>query len=85
MLEALEEQVVLIRLLGEASSELTVRIGHENPEALSSTSVVASGYGRGDEVVARLGVIGPTRMDYPGTMGAVRAVARYVGQILAGS
>jgi hypothetical protein len=22
-------------------------------------------------------------MDYPGTMGAVRAVARYVGQILA--
>jgi heat-inducible transcriptional repressor len=86
VLEALEEQVVLIRLLGEAaSSELTVRIGHENPDALSSTSVVASGYGRGDEVVARLGVIGPTRMDYPGTMGAVRAVARYVGQILAGS
>jgi heat-inducible transcriptional repressor len=24
-------------------------------------------------------------MDYPGTMGAVRAVARYVGQILAES
>jgi heat-inducible transcriptional repressor len=86
VLEALEEQVVLIRLLGEAASpEVTVRIGHENPDALSSTSVVASGYGRGDEVVARLGVIGPTRMDYPGTMGAVRAVARYVGQILAGS
>jgi len=86
VLEALEEQVVLIRLLGQAaSSEVTVRIGHENPEALSSTSLVASGYGRGDQVVARLGVIGPTRMDYPGTMGAVRAVARYVGQILAGS
>jgi heat-inducible transcriptional repressor len=65
---------------------VTVRIGHENPyEGLSSTSVVASGYGRGDEVVARLGVIGPTRMDYPGTMGAVRAVARYVGHMLAGS
>jgi heat-inducible transcriptional repressor len=30
-------------------------------------------------------VVGPTRMDYPGTMGAVRAVARYVGQILAES
>jgi heat-inducible transcriptional repressor len=28
-------------------------------------------------------VLGPTRMDYPGAMGAVRAVARYVGQILA--
>jgi len=87
VLEALEEQVVLMRLLGEAAtSDVTVRIGHENPyEGLSTTSVVASGYGRGDEVVARLGVIGPTRMDYPGTMGAVRAVARYVGHILAGS
>jgi heat-inducible transcriptional repressor len=87
VLEALEEQVVLMRLLGEAATpDVTVRIGHENPyEGLASTSVVASGYGRGDEVVARLGVIGPTRMDYPGTMGAVRAVARYVGNILAGS
>jgi heat-inducible transcriptional repressor len=27
-------------------------------------------------------VLGPTRMDYPSTMGAVRAVARYVGRIL---
>jgi heat-inducible transcriptional repressor len=27
-------------------------------------------------------VLGPTRMDYPGTMGAVRAVARYLGRIV---
>ncbi|MGH8867604.1 MAG: heat-inducible transcriptional repressor HrcA [Actinomycetes bacterium] len=88
VLEALEEHVVLLRLLGEASnpSALTVRIGHENPyEGLTSTSVVSIGYGAGPEAVAKLGVLGPTRMDYPGTMGAVRAVARYVGQILAGS
>jgi heat-inducible transcriptional repressor len=26
--------------------------------------------------------VGPTRMDYPGTMAAVRAVARYVSAIL---
>lgn len=88
VLEALEEQVVLMRLLGETgdSSTLTVRIGTENShEGLRSTSVVAAGYGVGDHALARLGVLGPTRMDYPGTMGAVRAVARYVGQILAGS
>jgi heat-inducible transcriptional repressor len=30
-----------------------------------------------------LGVVGPTRMDYPSTMASVRAVARYVGRILA--
>ncbi|MBO8194269.1 heat-inducible transcriptional repressor HrcA [Streptomyces oryzae] len=87
VLEALEEQVVLLKLLGEAKDPgMTVRIGHENQhEGLSSTSVVSVGYGSGDEAVAKLGVVGPTRMDYPGTMGAVRAVARYVGQILAES
>jgi heat-inducible transcriptional repressor len=85
VLEALEEQVVLLKLLGEAGdSAMTVRIGRENAhEGLTSTSVVTVGYGSGDEAVAKLGVVGPTRMDYPGTMGAVRAVARYVGQILA--
>jgi heat-inducible transcriptional repressor len=85
VLEALEEQMVLLRLLGESRSSevLSVRIGHENEvEGLSATSVVTVGYSRGDEVVAQLGVVGPTRMDYPGTMGSVRAVARYVGRIL---
>ncbi|GAA4679634.1 heat-inducible transcriptional repressor HrcA [Streptomyces chumphonensis] len=87
VLEALEEQVVLLKLLGEATDPgVTVRIGHENEhEGLNSTSVVSVGYGSGDQTVAKLGVVGPTRMDYPGTMGAVRAVARYVGQFLAES
>jgi heat-inducible transcriptional repressor len=88
VLEALEEQVVLMRLLGESGDQtsLTVRIGAENDVlGLRSTSVVAAGYGAGDQALAKLGVLGPTRMDYPTAMGAVRAVARYVGQILAES
>jgi heat-inducible transcriptional repressor len=85
MLEALEEHVVLLKLLGEASTggTITVTIGHEGPyQELSSTSVVATGYGPGEEALASLGIVGPTRMDYPGTMAAVRAVARYVSRIL---
>src|SRR6185437_732686 len=89
VLEALEEQVVLMRLLGESGDQaalVTVRIGAENQVAgLQSASMVATGYGSGDQALARLGVLGPTRMDYPTAMGAVRAVARYVGQILAGA
>ena len=87
VLDALEEQVVLMRLLGEGTdAAVTVRIGRENPhEGLTTTSVVSVGYGAGEQAVAKLGVLGPTRMDYPSTMGAVRAVARYVGQILAES
>ncbi|MDA0564010.1 heat-inducible transcriptional repressor HrcA [Streptomonospora sp. S1-112] len=87
VLEALEENVVLLRLLGEMgdAAMLTVRIGAENShEGFKSTSIVSAGYGIGDQPLAKLGVVGPTRMDYPGTMGAVRAVARYLGQILAG-
>jgi heat-inducible transcriptional repressor len=84
MLEALEEHVVLLKLLGEANSDaITVRIGHEGPyQELATTSVIATGYGPGDEAVGSLGIVGPTRMDYPGSMAAVRAVARYVSTIL---
>jgi heat-inducible transcriptional repressor len=85
LLEALEEHVVLLKLLGEATTgdTVTVRIGHEGPyRELASTSVVATGYGPGQEALATLGIVGPTRMDYPGTMAAVRAVARYVSRIL---
>jgi heat-inducible transcriptional repressor len=85
MLEALEEHVVLLKLLGEATTggTITVRIGHEGPyQELASTSVVATGYGPHDQALATLGIVGPTRMDYPGTMAAVRAVARYVSRIL---
>lgn len=85
LLEALEEHVVLLKLMGEATAGglVTVRIGAEGPyQELSQTSVVATGYGPGDEALATLGVVGPTRMDYPGSMAAVRAVARYLSRIL---
>jgi len=85
LLEALEEHVVLLKLLGEAQTGgmVTVRIGHEGPyQEFASTSVVSTGYGPGDEAAGNLGVVGPTRMDYPGSMAAVRAVARYVSRIL---
>src|SRR5699024_2459247 len=85
VLEALEEQVVLLRLLGDAASpdEVRVRIGQENPyTGLDRTSVVSTGYGTGGEAVATLGVVGPTRMDYPATIASVRAIARYVSRFL---
>ena len=32
--------------------------------------------------ISRLGVVGPTRMDYSNSMAAVRAVARYLSRTL---
>ncbi|MBT2512761.1 heat-inducible transcriptional repressor HrcA [Arthrobacter sp. ISL-30] len=86
VLEALEEQVVMLRLLTEMAEDsrgVAVSIGRENPyDGLSEASVVATGYGPGAS--AKIGILGPTRMDYPTTMAAVRAVARYLSRILAG-
>ncbi len=85
LLEAFEEQVVLLKLLTSIAAEtdeVSVRIGSENTvESFSSTSVVATSYGAQDSA-ASLAVLGPTRMDYPTTMAAVRAVAKYVSVIL---
>ena len=87
VLEALEEQVIVLKLLAAArdASTVTVRIGEENEaHEMRSTSVVSVGYGSGTTLLGGMGVVGPTRMDYPGNIAAVRAVANYVGDILAG-
>lgn len=85
VLEALEEHVILLRLLTRMREGVSVSIGEENKhEGLTEASVVSSTYGVSDRSVARVGVVGPTRMDYPGTMAAVYAVAEYLSDILTG-
>ncbi len=86
ILEALEEQVVILRLIGEVDpSTVTVRIGEENEHAgLAAAAVVSAGYGDGTQQLGGLGVLGPKRMDYPSNISAVRAVARYVGRLVSG-
>jgi len=86
VLEALEEQVVLLRLLDQQTAtagQILVRIGNENPhEGLQTASVVSAGYGGHGIALGGLGVLGPRRMDYAHTMARVAAVASYVGQLL---
>jgi heat-inducible transcriptional repressor len=85
ILEALEEQVVVLRLLAhqQDAGKVTVRIGHETEaEQMAGTSVVTTTYGTTDTVFGGMGVLGPTRMDYPGTIASVAAVAMYIGEVL---
>ena len=85
LLQAIEEQVTLLRLLGEMVADeqgVSTRIGRENEQfGLSEASVVASQYDATGST-GRVGILGPTRMDYPGTLAAVRAVARYLSRML---
>ncbi|MCK0173541.1 MULTISPECIES: heat-inducible transcriptional repressor HrcA [Mycobacteriaceae] len=85
VLEALEEQVVVLRLLAaqQEAGKVTVRIGHETEaEQMLGASVVSTAYGREGTVFGGMGVVGPTRMDYPGTIANVAAVALYIGEVL---
>lgn len=89
VLEAIEEQVILLKLISEMQADqhgVSLRIGRENSvDALATTSVVVSGYENQGNEIAKVGVIGPTRMDYSSNIGAVRAVARYLTKSLGGS
>jgi heat-inducible transcriptional repressor len=85
VLEALEEQVVVLRLLAaqQEAGKVTVRIGQETEaEQMAGTSVVSTLYGSSGKVYGGMGVLGPTRMDYPGTIANVAAVALYIGEVL---
>lgn len=87
ILEAIEEQVVMLRLMSEMEAPhlgVTVRIGHENVVSdLAEAAVVAGGYEAGNTEVAKLGVVGPIRMEYSRNMAAVRAVATYLSRLFA--
>jgi heat-inducible transcriptional repressor len=89
VLEAIEEQVVLLRLLNELQADqhgVALRIGNEiGVDGLSHASLVVTGYENRGSEVAKLGVMGPTRMDYSGNIASVRAVARYLTRILEGN
>jgi heat-inducible transcriptional repressor len=86
LLDAIDEQVVLLRLISEMDAdagEVSLLIGSENSVAgLSQASVVVSGYGSDTEPLAKVGLLGPTRMDYSTNISAVRAIARYLSKSL---
>ncbi len=85
MLDAIEEQVILLKLFTEMSadtSEVAVSIGHElGASALDQASLMTTGYASAGQR-STLGLLGPTRMDYSNNMSAVRAVARYLTRVL---
>jgi len=85
LMSALEERVVLLSVLRESLTEpsVYVRIGRENPApALRSLSLVAANYGLARRNLGAVSVIGPTRMDYPRAITAVREAARELSRFV---
>jgi heat-inducible transcriptional repressor len=83
--EAFEKKGMILQLLDRAAegAGLQVLIGGENPLAdLRECSLVSAPYRRQGRVLGSVGVLGPTRMDYPKVMGVVGYTARLLGEIL---
>jgi heat-inducible transcriptional repressor len=81
MLRLLEDRTRLIELLPPTlgDDEVHVAIGSEHRlEPLRGCSLVFGRYGTGTEFLGYVGVVGPTRMDYARSIGAVR----YVGSLM---
>ncbi len=88
VLDAIEEQVTLVRLFGElvhgnGEQDVAASIGRENERfGLEGASVIASSYEPAGEAGSNLGVLGPIRMDYAGNIATVRAVASFLSRQL---
>jgi heat-inducible transcriptional repressor len=85
VLAGLEQQYVLVSLLREALDEegLTVAIGTEHGvDPLTECSIVVAPYEVDGTHVGTIGVLGPTRMNYPQAMAAVAIVSARLGRHL---
>ena len=84
LLEVLEHQYVVVTLVRDLIDQgVTVRIGAENQlEDLRECSVVLARYTVEGVAAGTVGVLGPTRMNYPQAMAAVAAVSRRLGRHL---
>ncbi|MGI9016219.1 MAG: heat-inducible transcriptional repressor HrcA [Euzebya sp.] len=85
--ETLEEQVVVLQVLQDAlrDADPGVRIGAELPlRELEACAIVATSYDASSDSAGQIGVLGPSRMDYRATLGAVRAVADTLERAIAG-
>jgi heat-inducible transcriptional repressor len=86
VVDALERPSVLSQLLEAArlAESILVFIGQENPiPGMHRCATVLATYEVDTRRRGTLGVVGPTRMDYPHTISAVDAVARSLSGLLA--
>ena len=68
--------------LAQQALRVGKRVHTETGIDRAGASVVSTTYGTIDTVYGGMGVLGPTRMDYPGTISRVAAVALYIGEVL---
>jgi heat-inducible transcriptional repressor len=85
VLSTIEQQFVVVSLLQDLLDRgLSVAIGAEHGiEPLAACSVVVSPVIADGEVIGSVGVLGPTRMNYPQALNSVEVVSEQLGRHIA--
>lgn len=86
--KAIEDKHMIVSLLDGLTASgggVRVVIGAENPLAeMKHLSIVMAPYRQGDMMVGSVGMIGPTRMDYPRAIHMVDAMANFITVAITG-
>lgn len=84
VLNILDQKETLRKLITNVAPEgVEVKIGQENQlEEMQKCSVVFTTYSLGNRAIGKIGVIGPTRMEYPRVISTVNFVSKVLGEII---
>ncbi|UCG40787.1 MAG: heat-inducible transcription repressor HrcA [Acidimicrobiia bacterium] len=81
VLEVLEREAMLLRILARANAGTLIQIGEEVPGG-GDVALVTSSYGVTEGAGGAVGVIGPMRMDYKRTISVVEEVSEVLAGLL---
>lgn len=85
IISTIEDKDKLIEIMAEGalSSDIDVRIGQENVYApLKDCSIITTTYKLNGETIGRIGIIGPTRMDYAKLIATLKIFSDNISEIL---
>jgi len=87
VLDILEQSFVVVSLIGDLlAAGRSVAIGTESGlESLAECSIVVAPYSVDDDQAGTIGVLGPTRMNYPQALATVAVVSRHLSRQLSSS
>ncbi len=79
----LDEKANLYKMLFDSieSGGITVRIGTENDiSSIQDCSLVTANYNIADTFIGSIGIIGPTRMEYPKVISSIRYIRKLINE-----
>lgn len=83
-LTMLEEKEIIRNLISATGDQgISISIGRENfYKEAQDCSLVTATYKVNGNIVGKLSVIGPTRMDYSNVVGALKQISQYINELL---